>query len=113
MRMIVVYSVIRDSSYRMLERSLSDTQLLLWWDLEMDEIVVPLRRCPPAGSLTYSTGANRMQPAPNIRDVPKISPLVALCFHTKSLSGLIFTPREGHIKSLDETRCCRKPTEQQ
>ncbi|PQQ21078.1 dystrophia myotonica WD repeat-containing protein-like [Prunus yedoensis var. nudiflora] len=26
-----------------------DTQLLLW-DLEMDEIVVPLRRCPPGGS---------------------------------------------------------------
>ncbi|KAF2312096.1 hypothetical protein GH714_028038 [Hevea brasiliensis] len=33
-----------------------DTQLLLW-DLEMDEIVVPLRRCPPGGSPTFSTGS--------------------------------------------------------
>ncbi|OIV92161.1 hypothetical protein TanjilG_18733 [Lupinus angustifolius] len=32
-----------------------DSQLLLW-DLEMDEIVVPLRR-PPGGSPTYSTGS--------------------------------------------------------
>ncbi|KAK8638964.1 hypothetical protein V6N13_137368 [Hibiscus sabdariffa] len=40
-----------------LERSLSDTQLLLW-DLGMDELVVPLRRCSPGGSKTYSTGAN-------------------------------------------------------
>ncbi|KAK8546321.1 hypothetical protein V6N13_067541 [Hibiscus sabdariffa] len=92
-----------------------DTQLLLW-DLEMDEIVVPLRRCPPGGSPTYSTGnqsshwdnvspLGTLQPAPSIQDVPKISPLVAHRVHTEPLSGLIFTPesvltvcREGHIK---------------
>lgn len=92
-----------------------DTQLLLW-DLEMDEIVVPLRRCPPGGSPTYSTGSQSshwdnvvplgtLQPAPSMRDVPKISPLVAHRVHTEPLSGLIFTQesvltacREGHIK---------------
>ncbi|XVF76465.1 hypothetical protein PTKIN_Ptkin13bG0268500 [Pterospermum kingtungense] len=92
-----------------------DTQLLLW-DLEMDEIVVPLRRCPPGGSPTYSTGSQSshwdnacplgtLQPAPSIRDVPKISPLVAHRVHTEPLSGLMFTQesvltvcREGHIK---------------
>lgn len=92
-----------------------DTQLLLW-DLETDEIVVPLRRCPPGGSPTYSTGSQSshwdnaspvgtLQPAPSMRDVPKISPLVAHRVHTEPLSGLIFTQesvltvsREGHIK---------------
>ncbi|XP_020212585.1 dystrophia myotonica WD repeat-containing protein [Cajanus cajan] len=92
-----------------------DTQLLLW-DLEMDEIVVPLRRCPPGGSPTYSAGSQSshwdnvvplgtLQPAPSMRDVPKISPLVAHRVHTEPLSGLIFTQesvltacREGHIK---------------
>ncbi|MBA0660799.1 hypothetical protein Goklo_012765 [Gossypium klotzschianum] len=92
-----------------------DTQLLLW-DLEMDEIVVPLRRCPPGGSPTYSTGSQSshwdnisplgtLQPAPSIRDVPKVSPLVAHRVHNEPLSGLIFTQesvltvcREGHIK---------------
>ncbi|KAJ1443837.1 WD40-repeat-containing domain [Sesbania bispinosa] len=92
-----------------------DTQLLLW-DLEMDEIVVPLRRCPPGGSPTFSTGSQSshwdnvvplgtLQPAPSMRDVPKISPLVAHRVHTEPLSGLIFTQesvltacREGHIK---------------
>lgn len=91
-----------------------DTQLLLW-DLEMDEIVVPLRR-PPGGSPTFSTGSQSshwdsvcpigtLQPAPSIRDVPKISPLVAHRVHTEPLSGLTFTQesvltvcREGHIK---------------
>lgn len=91
-----------------------DTQLLLW-DLEMDEIVVPLRR-PPGGSPTYSTGSQSshwdsvvplgtLQPAPSMRDVPKIPPLVAHRVHTEPLSGLIFTQesvltacREGHIK---------------
>ncbi|XP_054819110.1 uncharacterized protein LOC129318392 isoform X3 [Prosopis cineraria] len=91
-----------------------DTQLLLW-DLEMDEIVVPLRR-PPGGSPTYSAGSQSahwdsvvplgtLQPAPSMRDVPKISPLVAHRAHTEPLSGLIFTQesvltacREGHIK---------------
>lgn len=91
-----------------------DTQLLLW-DLEMDEIVVPLRR-PPGGSPTYSTGSQSshwdnavpvgtLQPAPSMRDVPKISPLVAHRVHTEPLSGLVFTKesvvtvcREGHIK---------------
>ncbi|KAE8719081.1 hypothetical protein F3Y22_tig00109978pilonHSYRG00097 [Hibiscus syriacus] len=86
------------------------------WDLEMDEIVVPLRRCPPGGSPTYSTGSQSshwdnvsplgtLQPAPSIRDVPKVSPLVAHRVHTEPLSGLIFTQesvltvcREGHIK---------------
>ncbi|KAJ9181594.1 hypothetical protein P3X46_009709 [Hevea brasiliensis] len=92
-----------------------DTQLLLW-DLEMDEIVVPLRRCPPGGSPTFSTGSQSshwdsavpvgtLQPAPSMRDVPKLSPLVAHRVHTEPLSGLIFTHesvltvcREGHIK---------------
>ncbi|XP_054802398.1 uncharacterized protein LOC129306081 isoform X2 [Prosopis cineraria] len=91
-----------------------DTQLLLW-DLEMDEIVVPLRR-PPGGSPTYSTGnqsshwdsvvpLGTLQPAPSMQDVPKISPLVAHRVHTEPLSGVIFTResiitacREGHIK---------------
>ncbi|ESW34736.1 hypothetical protein PHAVU_001G176500 [Phaseolus vulgaris] len=91
-----------------------DTQLLLW-DLEMDEIVVPLRR-PAGGSPTYSTGSQSshwdnivplgtLQAAPSMRDVPKISPLVAHRVHTEPLSGLIFTQesvltacREGHIK---------------
>ncbi|XP_028775942.1 dystrophia myotonica WD repeat-containing protein [Neltuma alba] len=91
-----------------------DTQLLLW-DLEMDEIVVPLRRAP-GGSPTYSAGSQSshwdsvvplgtLQPAPSMRDVPKISPLVAHRAHTEPLSGLIFTQesvltacREGHIK---------------
>ncbi|MBA0651040.1 hypothetical protein Goklo_018410 [Gossypium klotzschianum] len=93
-----------------------DTQLLLW-DLEMDEIVVPLRRCPPGGSPTYSTGSQSshwdnvsplgtLQPASSIRDVPKISPVVAHRVHTEPLSGLIFTQesvltvcQEGHIKT--------------
>ncbi|KAK2972139.1 hypothetical protein RJ640_007200 [Escallonia rubra] len=91
-----------------------DTQLLLW-DLEMDEIVVPVRR-PPGGSPTLSTGSQSshwdtaspvgiLQPAPSILDVPKISPLVAHRVHTEPLSGLTFTLesvlttcREGHIK---------------
>lgn len=81
----------------------------------MDEIVVPWRR-PPGGSPTYSTGSQSshwdsvcpigtLQPAPSMRDIPKISPLVAHRVHTEPLSGLIFTQesvltvcREGHIK---------------
>ncbi|KAI5560980.1 hypothetical protein BDE02_16G082000 [Populus trichocarpa] len=93
-----------------------DTQLLLW-DLEMDEIVVPLRRCPPpGGSPTFSTGSQSshwdsvipvgtLQPAPSMRDVPKLSPVVAHRVHTEPLSGLVFTQecvltvcREGHVK---------------
>ncbi|XP_010509373.1 PREDICTED: dystrophia myotonica WD repeat-containing protein isoform X1 [Camelina sativa] len=91
-----------------------DTQLLLW-DLEMDEIVVPLRR-PPGGSPTYSTGSQSahwdnivpmgtLQPAPCMRDVPKLSPVMAHRVHMEPLSGLIFTQeslitacREGHLK---------------
>ncbi|XP_057513997.1 uncharacterized protein LOC130795777 [Actinidia eriantha] len=91
-----------------------DTQLLLW-DLETDEIVVPLRRAP-GGSPTFSTGSQSshwdsacpvgtLQPAPSMRDVPKLSPVVAHRAHTEPLSGLIFTQesvltscREGHIK---------------
>ncbi|KAG5400682.1 hypothetical protein IGI04_015289, partial [Brassica rapa subsp. trilocularis] len=102
-----------------------DTQILLW-DLEMDEIVVPLRR-PPGGSPTYSTGSQSahwdnvipmgtLQPAPCKRDVPKLSPVIAHCVHTEPLSGLMFTQesvvtacREGHIKiwtrpSVSETQ---------
>ncbi|KAH0928648.1 hypothetical protein HID58_014375 [Brassica napus] len=92
----------------------SDTQILLW-DLEMDEIVVPLRR-PPGGSPTYSTGSQSahwdnvipvgtLQPAPCKRDVPKLSPVIAHRVHTEPLSGLMFTQesvvtacREGHLK---------------
>ncbi|CAN8279123.1 unnamed protein product [Cochlearia groenlandica] len=91
-----------------------DTQLLLW-DLEMDEIVVPLRRAP-GGSPTYSTGSQSahwdnvipvgtLQPAPCRRDVPKLSPVIAHRVHTEPLSGLMFTQesvvtacREGHLK---------------
>ncbi|CAM8928952.1 unnamed protein product [Rhodiola kirilowii] len=92
-----------------------DTRLLLW-DLETDEIIVPLRRSLPGGSPTYSTGSQSshwdnacpmgtLQPAPSMRDVPKLSPLVAHRAHTEPLSGLIFSQdsiltacREGHIK---------------
>ncbi|XP_038998776.1 dystrophia myotonica WD repeat-containing protein-like isoform X2 [Hibiscus syriacus] len=88
---------------------------LLLWDLEMDEIVVPLRRCA-GGSPTYSAGSQSshwdnayplgtLQPASSIQDVPKISPLVAHRVHNEPLSGLIFTQnsvltvcQEGHIK---------------
>ncbi|KAH6762366.1 Transducin/WD40 repeat-like superfamily protein [Perilla frutescens var. hirtella] len=91
-----------------------DTQLLLW-DLEMDELVVPVRR-PPGGSPTFSTGSQSshwdsacpvgtLQLSPSMRDVPKLSPLVAHRVHTEPLSGLTFTQesvltvcREGHIK---------------
>ncbi|KAK4419186.1 WD repeat-containing protein 20 [Sesamum alatum] len=91
-----------------------DTQLLLW-DLEMEELVVPVRRAP-GGSPTFSTGSQSshwdnacpvgtLQPAPSMRDVPKLSPLVAHRVHTEPLSSLIFTQesiltvcREGHIK---------------
>lgn len=91
-----------------------DTQLLLW-DLEMDEIIVP-QRILSGGSPTYSTGSQSarwdnvvpvgtLQPAPRMRDVPKLSPLVVHRAHNESLSGLIFTResvltacREGHIK---------------
>lgn len=93
---------------------LQDTQLLLW-DLEMDELVVPVRR-PPGGSPTFSTGSQSshwdtacpvgtLQPSPTMRDVPKLSPLVAHRVHTEPLSALSFTQesvltvcREGHIK---------------
>lgn len=93
---------------------MQDTQLLLW-DLEMDELVVPVRR-PPGGSPTFSTGSQSshwdsscpvgtLQPSPSMRDVPKLSPLVAHRVHTEPLSGLLFTQesvltvcREGHIK---------------
>ncbi|KNA07403.1 hypothetical protein SOVF_172230 isoform A [Spinacia oleracea] len=92
-----------------------DTQLLLW-DFSMDEIVVPLRRCPPGGSPTYSTGSQSaqwdsvvplgsLQPAPSMRDVPKLSPLVAHRVYSEPLSDLVFTQqsiltacREGHVK---------------
>ncbi|XP_024028699.1 WD repeat-containing protein 20 [Morus notabilis] len=91
-----------------------DTQLLLW-ELEVEEIAVPVRRLP-GGSPTYSAGSQSshwdsvcpigtLQPAPSMRDIPKLSPLVAHRVHTEPLSGLIFTQesvltvcREGHIK---------------
>ncbi|KAL1549444.1 dystrophia myotonica WD repeat-containing protein-like [Salvia divinorum] len=91
-----------------------DTQLLLW-DLEMDELVVPVRR-PPGGSPTLNTGSQSshwdsacpvgtLQPSPSMGDVPKLSPLVAHRVHTEPLSSLLFTQesvltvcREGHIK---------------
>lgn len=96
-----------------------DTQLLLW-DLEMNEIVVPLRRAPGgsprSGSPTYSTASQSphwdsacvpgtLQPSPSMRDVPKLSPMVVHRVHTEPLSGVMFTQdsvltacREGHIK---------------
>lgn len=92
---------------------LQDTQLLLW-DLAMDEIVVPLRG-PPGGSPTFSASSpshwdniipiGTLQTAPSMRDVPKLSPVVAHRVHVEPLSGLTFTNesvlticREGHIK---------------
>ncbi|XP_074275949.1 putative catabolite repression protein creC isoform X2 [Silene latifolia] len=96
-----------------------DTQLLLW-DLEMNEIVVPLRRAPGGsplgGSPTYSTASQSshwdnigpvgtLQPSPSMRDVPKLNPVVTHRVHTEPLSGVLFTQdsiltacREGHIK---------------
>uniref|UniRef100_A0A0A9E846 Transducin/WD40 repeat-like superfamily protein n=1 Tax=Arundo donax TaxID=35708 RepID=A0A0A9E846_ARUDO len=92
-----------------------DTQLLLW-DLTLDEIVVPLRH-PSSGSPTFSSGSPSahwdnaclptgvLQPSPRMRDVPKLSPLVAHRVHADPLSGLVFTNesilticREGLIK---------------
>ncbi|GFZ14299.1 transducin/WD40 repeat-like superfamily protein [Actinidia rufa] len=77
-----------------------DTQLL-FWDLELDEIIVPLRRAP-GGSPTFSAGnqsshwdiacpVGTLQPAPSMRDVPKLSPVVAHRVHIEPLSGLILT----------------------
>jgi len=92
-----------------------DTQLLLW-DLALDEIVVPLRH-PSSASPTFSGGSPSahwdnaclptgvLQPSPRMRDVPKLSPLVAHRVHADPLSGLVFTNesilticREGLIK---------------
>ncbi|KAJ3671681.1 hypothetical protein LUZ60_007760 [Juncus effusus] len=95
-----------------------DTQLLLW-DLAMDEIAVPLRH-PTGGSPTFSstgsptssshwdnnvTPLGTVHPAPSMRDVPKLSPVIAHRVHVEPLSGLVFTNesvlticREGHIK---------------
>lgn len=82
----------------------------------MDEIVVPLRCVPPGGSPTFSSGSSSthwddispvgtLQPAPSMRNVPKLSPVVAHRVHVEPLSGLVFTGesvvticREGHIK---------------
>ncbi|WVZ57770.1 hypothetical protein U9M48_008113 [Paspalum notatum var. saurae] len=92
-----------------------DTQLLLW-DLALDEIAVPLRH-PSGVSPTFSSGSPSahwdnacpptgvLQPSPRMRDVPKLSPLVAHRVHVDPLSGLEFTSesilticREGLIK---------------
>ncbi|GLJ32766.1 hypothetical protein SUGI_0659830 [Cryptomeria japonica] len=92
-----------------------DTQLLLW-DLVMDEIVAPNRKSIPGGSPTFSAGSQSshwesshafgvLQPAPSMRDVPKLSPVMAHRVHAEPLSGLIFTKdsiitasHEGHLK---------------
>jgi WD repeat-containing protein 20 len=81
----------------------------------MDEIAVPLRH-PSGGSPTFSSGSpsahwdditpnGTLLPAPSMRDVPKLSPVVAHRVHIEPLSGLVFTNesvvticREGHIK---------------
>ncbi|TXG58516.1 hypothetical protein EZV62_016345 [Acer yangbiense] len=108
------YLMMSANDYDAIFNMCQDTRLLLW-DLEMDEIVVPFRRGPPGGSPTFSTGSQSahwdnvpvgtLQPAPSMRDVPKLSPLVAHRIHTEPLSGVIFTQesvltvcREGHIK---------------
>ncbi|KAL9271471.1 putative catabolite repression protein creC [Drosera capensis] len=101
-----------------------DTRLLLW-DFSMDEIVFPLRRCPPGGSPTYSMGSQSshwdnvvpggtLQPSPRMQDVPKLSPLVAHRVYSEPLSGLIFTEdsvltacREGHIKVWVRPECSK------
>ncbi|KAG2673861.1 hypothetical protein I3760_13G109300 [Carya illinoinensis] len=92
-----------------------DTQLILW-DLSKDEIQVPLCHCPPGGSPTFSTGSQSshwdsacpvgtIRPAPSMRDVPKLSPLIAHRAHLEPLSGLTFTEESvltacwgGHVK---------------
>ncbi|KAI3474656.1 hypothetical protein Pfo_029841 [Paulownia fortunei] len=56
-----------------------DTQLLLW-DLEMDELVVPVRR-PPGGSPTFSTGSQ----SSHWDSACPLSPLVAHRVHTEPL----------------------------
>jgi hypothetical protein len=82
----------------------------------LDEIAVPLRH-PSSGSPTFSSGSPSahwdnaclptgvLQPSPRMRDVPKLSPLVAHRVHVDPLSGLVFTNesilticREGLIK---------------
>ncbi|KAF5945823.1 hypothetical protein HYC85_016051 [Camellia sinensis] len=85
-----------------------DTQLLLW-DIEMDEIVVPLRGAP-GGSPTYSTGnqsahwdsacpVGTLQTAPSTRDVPKLSHWLHTVFTPNpSLESVLTVCREGHIK---------------
>ncbi|PSR98174.1 WD repeat-containing protein [Actinidia chinensis var. chinensis] len=91
-----------------------DTQLL-FWDLELDEIIVPLRRAP-GGSPTFSAGnqsshwdtacpIGTLQQAPSMRDVPKLSPVVAHRVHIEPLSDLILVQesiisgcRDGFIK---------------
>ncbi|KAL0798693.1 hypothetical protein Bca101_053868 [Brassica carinata] len=65
----------------------SGGQDLLLWDLEMNGIVVPLRRLLRV-SPTYSTGSQStqwdnivpmftLQPAPCMDEVPKLSPVVS------------------------------------
>lgn len=88
---------------------------MLLWDLVMDELVVPMRR-PSCGSPTFSSGSQSthwdggfpvgtLQPAPGMREVPKLSPIVVHRVHTEPLSGLALTREsiltvggEGHIK---------------
>ncbi|KAK8958346.1 hypothetical protein KSP40_PGU012652 [Platanthera guangdongensis] len=101
--------------YRFFASVGQDTQLLLW-DLALEEIAAPLR-CPPGGSPTLSSGGGHsgnwnsicplgtLHPSPSIRDVLKLSPVMAQRVHTEPLSGVIFTSesvltvcREGHIK---------------
>lgn len=100
---------------------------MLLWDLSMEEIVVPLRRCPPGGSPTFGSGSQSshwdsispvgtLQPAPSMQDVPKLSPVVAHRVHSEPLSGLIFTQesiltacREGHVKIWMRPRSSESP----
>ncbi|XP_051113848.1 uncharacterized protein LOC127239646 [Andrographis paniculata] len=69
-----------------------DARLLLW-DLEIGELVVPVRRAA-CGSPSFSKSALRsdgiLQRAPSIRDLPRLAPLVAHRVDTEPLSGLIF-----------------------
>ncbi|THU55672.1 hypothetical protein C4D60_Mb11t09030 [Musa balbisiana] len=108
------YGALLCSAWSVIPSKLQDGQLRLW-DLVMDELIMPLR-CPPGGSPTLSSGSHSaswdsicplsaLLPAPSMRDMPKISPLVSHSVHIDPLSGLIFTDesvitisRDGHIK---------------
>ncbi|KAF6165629.1 hypothetical protein GIB67_020015 [Kingdonia uniflora] len=76
-----------------------DTQMLLW-DLSMDGIVVPLRRCPPGGSPINSTGSqsshwDNISPLGTLQPAPTCEMPKALPFTQESV---LTACREGQVK---------------